>query len=284
MQHHQRSIHRFKQQQLTAVTDQLTVEEPLEIKIGFGKGVARQQRSLSVTMRTPGDDFNLARGFLFTEGLIGSTADILNMRYVGAQLDETAQENVLLVDLQPDLEFDFNQLNRHFYTSSSCGVCGKASIEMVETTSCFLLPKNEPQVATDTLTELPHQLRRAQATFAQTGGIHAVGLFHASGKLHSVAEDVGRHNAMDKLVGKALKNEQLPLSQFIILVSGRASFELTQKAIMAGVPVLAAVGAPSTLAIDLADENGMTLIGFLKNQSFNVYCGVERLRSTYPDV
>ncbi|MFK7934332.1 MAG: formate dehydrogenase accessory sulfurtransferase FdhD [Saprospiraceae bacterium] len=275
-----RNIYRFNNQQLISVSDQITVEEPLEIKIGFGKGKARQQRSLSVTMRTPGDDFNLVRGFLFTEGLIANNSDILSMRYIGNQLDKMAQENVLLVDLNPDLPFDINQLNRHFYTSSSCGVCGKASIEMVRTTSCYLLNKNHPQIVQNIIYHLPERLRAAQTVFDQTGGIHAVGLFNKNGNLLFAAEDVGRHNAMDKLIGKALKEQLLPLSDDIILVSGRTSFELTQKAIMAGVPILAAVGAPSTLAIDLAEENGMTLIGFLNKTRANIYCGVERLRST----
>lgn len=273
----QRSIHRFENNRLTAVSDQLTVEEPLEIKIAFGKGKERQQRSLSVTMRTPGDDFNLVRGFLFTEGMISSASDIANMRYIGSQLDETAQENILLVDLKPQVDFDFAQLNRHFYTSSSCGVCGKASIEMIQTTSCYLLPKERPLISANLLSQLPQKLFKHQSLFQQTGGIHAVGLFDENAELLFVCEDVGRHNAMDKLIGKALKMNLLPLSNYIVLVSGRASFELTQKVIMAGVPVMAAVGAPSTLAIDLAEEYGMTLIGFLRSERFNIYNGVERV-------
>lgn len=275
-----RIIHRFENNKLIETSDQLTIEEPLEIKIAFGAGTERQQKSLSVTMRTPEDDFNLVRGFLFTEGMIGSVEDIISMRYIGTQLDETAQQNVVLVDLAPQVNFDFAQLNRHFYTTSSCGVCGKASIEMIQTTGCYLLPKKHPQINVSTLGQLPQKLRNQQALFAQTGGIHAVGLFDKNGELIFISEDVGRHNAMDKLIGKALKMNLLPLSDYVILVSGRASFELTQKAIMAGTPMMVAVGAPSTLAIDLAEEYGMTLIGFLRANRFNIYCGTERILST----
>ncbi|MEL7020622.1 MAG: formate dehydrogenase accessory sulfurtransferase FdhD [Bacteroidota bacterium] len=271
-----RSIYRFGGQGWRDTTDSITTEEPLEIKIGFGKGKQRQQRSLSVTMRTPGDDFNLARGFLFTEGLIQQASDIVQMRYTGTQLDKTAQGNILLVDLHPDLNFDIEQVQRHFYASSSCGICGKASIDLIHTMSCFNIPSTDEQWQPQLLLSLPKQLRRAQTIFAQTGGIHAVGLFDNSGQLQTTSEDVGRHNAMDKLIGRALQSGQIPLSQSMILVSGRASFELTQKATMAGVRLLAAVGAPSTLAIDLATEYGMALVGFLKNGRFNVYSGIEQ--------
>lgn len=274
----QQSIYRFDNQSFRSVKDQLTVEEPLEIRLAFGIGTVRQQRSLAITMRTPKHDFDLVRGFLFTEGIISSSKDIIGMRYIGAQLEESAQENVLLVDLHADLEFDFEKLNRHFYTSSSCGVCGKASIEMVQTTTCYLLSPERPKVKGSMITQLPTILRAQQEEFEQTGGLHAVGLFNTEGQLLFSCEDVGRHNAMDKLIGKALKKNLLPLSDKLLLVSGRVSFELVQKAVMAGVPILAAVGAPSTLAIDLAEEHGMTIIGFLKKDRFNIYCGVERLK------
>ncbi|HMO40504.1 MAG TPA: formate dehydrogenase accessory sulfurtransferase FdhD [Saprospiraceae bacterium] len=260
-------------------TDLLAVEEPLEIQLAFGKGTARSRRSLAVTMRTPGHDFDLVMGFLFTEGIIGSAQDVLQMRFAGEQLDENAHENVVLVDLHPALDFDFNRLNRHFYTASSCGVCGKASIEMVQTTCSFLLPKGSPSISTELLFSLPQKLYAQQTLFSQTGGIHAAALFDASGNLQWLREDVGRHNALDKLIGAALKQGQIPLQHSIILVSGRASFELVQKALMAGVPVLAAVGAASSLAAELAEAHGMTLVGFLRAASANIYCGYERIDS-----
>lgn len=256
--------------------DQVSMEEPLEIKIGFGRG-ERQQESIAVTMRTPGQDVDLALGFLFTEGIIGGMTEVLSFRYLGDQMDEAAQENVLLIELQPGVQPDMDQLSRHFYTSSSCGVCGKASLDLVRTNICHFPIKNQPQVARQVLFELPNKLLQAQRAFEKTGGIHAVGLFDQQGGLLHVREDVGRHNAMDKVIGAALRGGLVPLRECLVLVSGRASFELVQKALMAGVPLLAAVGAPSSLAIELADENGMTLIGFLREGSFNVYCSVERV-------
>lgn len=260
-----------------AATDMLAVEEPLEIQIAYGKGSGRVRKSLAVTMRTPGNDFELALGFLLSEGIITHIMDVIQMRFVADQLEETAQENSLLVDLHPDLHFDINQLNRHFYTSSSCGICGKASIEMVQTTCHYLLPKNEPKISTDLLFSLSQKLDQQQTLFAQTGGIHAAALFDLNGNLQLLREDVGRHNALDKLIGAALKAGKVPLSHFIILVSGRAGFELVQKSLMAGAPILAAVGAASSLAVALAEENGMTLVGFLRGERANVYSGAERL-------
>lgn len=257
--------------------DTLVTEEPLEIKIAYGKGAQRTQKSLAVTMRTPGNDFELALGFLFTEGIIMSAKDVIKMRYVTEQLDEASQENVVLVDLHPDLDFDFDSLNRHFYTSSSCGICGKASIDMVQTTCRFLLPKGEPRITADFLFSLPQKLNQDQTLFAQTGGIHAAALFDTNGNLQYLREDVGRHNALDKLIGAALKANKIPLRDSIVLVSGRAGFELVQKSVMAGVPVLAAVGAASSLAVELAEEHGMTLVGFLRAGRGNVYCGWERV-------
>lgn len=257
--------------------DVLAVEEPLEIQLGFGAAGNRTQRSLSITMRTPGQDAELAAGFLFTEGIIGQASHIIDTRHVGQALHEDAQDNVVLVELSSDVALDFEQLSRHFYTSSSCGVCGKASIDMVRTTTCYYPRHGHPQVTPGLLHQLPERLRQAQALFEHTGGIHAAGLFDAAGQLILMREDVGRHNALDKLIGAALLQGLLPLREHIVLVSGRVSFELVQKAAMAGVPILAAVGAPSSLAVRLAGEHGMTIVGFLRNQRFNVYRGQERI-------
>lgn len=273
----QQQVFKIHSKKLTPTADILALEEPLEIQIGYGKGAAHTRKSLAVTMRTPGDDFDLAVGFLFTEGIITHAHHIVQMRYVTAQLDESAQENSLLVELHPDLQFDFDKLNRHFYTSSSCGVCGKASIDMVQMTCSFLLPKNEPKITPELLFSLPQQLDQQQTLFAATGGIHAAALFDSNGNLQFLREDVGRHNALDKLIGAALKMDAIPLSKSIILVSGRIGFELVQKSLMAGVPILAAVGAASSLAVELAEENGMTLVGFLRGEKGNIYTGRERL-------
>ena len=261
---------------LLSQVDMLAVEEPLEIQIAFGPPRARSRQSLAVTMRTPGQDFDLALGFLFTEGIIGRAADVSLMRYAGDQLSESAQENVLLVELRPGLDLDMQRLSRHFYTASSCGICGKASIEMVQTHTCFSLLPNEPRLSREVLFALPDTLAAQQAAFAHTGGIHAAGLFDAEGSLLLLREDVGRHNAVDKLVGAALSRSLVPLSRHILLVSGRAGFELVQKSLMAGVPVLAAVGAPSSLSVELAETYGMTLLGFLREGRFNVYAGKQR--------
>lgn len=258
--------------------DVLAIEEPLEIKLAFGPAGRRQHRSLSITMRTPGHDADLATGFLFTEGLIGSAGQITGVRHVGQALHPEARDNIILVELAPEVDIDFEKLSRHFYTSSSCGVCGKTSIEMVRTATCYHPRPAFPRLTPEVLHQIPERLRRAQAVFEHTGGIHAAGLFDTEGRLLLMREDVGRHNALDKLVGAALRQGIIPLRDAVVLVSGRASFELVQKALMAGVPVLAAVGAPSSLAVELADEYGMTLVGFLRDGRFNVYCDDRRLR------
>ena len=259
--------------------DVVAAEEPLEIVLAFGLNNQRKRQSISVTMRTPtGHDFELALGFLFTEGVIGAAKDVLSVRYSASELDKSAQTNVVQVDLHPSVAFDAERLNRHFYTSSSCGVCGKTSIDMVEATSCFFIPKRKPVVEKTVLFGLPDKLRAAQTVFDVTGAIHAAALFDTEGSLLAVREDVGRHNALDKLIGWAMQNERLPLNDTILLVSGRTSFELVQKAMMAGIPIIAAVGAPSSLAVALADDFEMTLVGFLRQQRFNVYSGIERIK------
>jgi FdhD protein len=275
----ERNIHKVNDQKQTAFEDVLAVEEPLEIRLGYGSSQNRQTKSLAVTMRTPGADFDLVAGFLYTEGIINSRQDILQIRFIGDQLSPEAQENVVQVDLRANVPIDFEKLNRHFYTASSCGICGKASLEMVQMACPFVLLGDYPQVDSAVLTSLPDQLRQQQSLFALTGGIHASGLFNTTGELLYLREDVGRHNALDKVIGAAMTQMPLPLKDTILLVSGRASFELVQKALMAGIPILAAVGAPSSLAVELAEAYNMTLIGFLRGKNYNVYSGMGRLKT-----
>jgi FdhD protein len=258
--------------------DTLAAEEPLEIVLAFGETNHRRRQSISVTMRTPtGHDFELAMGFLLTEGVIKDATDVISVRYSASELDESAQTNVVQVDLKPSVKFEAERLQRHFYTSSSCGVCGKTSLDMVQTASFFWLKKEIPRVKSAVLMNFPEKLRALQTVFDTTGAIHAAALFDTEGSLVALREDVGRHNALDKLIGWAMQNKRLPLSHSILLVSGRSSFELVQKALMAGIPILAAVGAPSSLAVQLAIENDMTVVGFLKNNRFNIYSGFERI-------
>ena len=259
--------------------DLLAVEEPLEIRIGFGTEYQRQEKSLSITMRTPGHDRELAAGFLLSEGIIRSTKEILSLQHCQRVKKEEEKGNVIRVELSYESVVDLDKLHRHFYTSSSCGVCGKSSIEAVQTVTCEQLPAGRPVLNRQLIHQLPDKLREAQAVFEHTGGLHAAGLFDRHGKLLLMREDVGRHNALDKLVGAAAEQELLPLHAFLIQVSGRASFELVQKALVAGAPLLSAVGAPSSLAVQLAGTAGMTLIGFARNNRYNIYTGAERIRS-----
>jgi FdhD protein len=260
-----------------SASDQLAAEEPLEIRVGYEVDGQRQHRTLSVTMRTPGHDEELAAGFLLTEGLIHSKADVLGI--IPCPDVQKAEEagNVTRAELAAHVKVDFSAMERHFYTSSSCGVCGKTSIDAVRTASCPVLPTDGPYLSYDVVHLLPERLRAAQAGFEQTGGQHAAALFTPAGELLLLREDVGRHNALDKLIGAALLAGWLPLHQHILLVSGRASFELVQKAAAAGIAVLAAVGAPSSLAVQAAQTFGMTVLGFVRQGRFNVYCHGWRL-------
>jgi FdhD protein len=251
----------------------LTGEEPLEIRVGR-PGVTR--RPLAVTMRTPGDDVDLALGFLLTEGIIGAAEDVVTAQLcAGAETPNTY--NVVDVTLAAHVPEPETDPARNFYTTSSCGVCGKASIEAVRTKSRFDVKADDSTVEAATLATLPDRLRAQQRTFDRTGGLHAAGLFTTDGEPVCVREDVGRHNAVDKVIGWALREQRLPLRGHVLMVSGRASFELVQKASMAGLPMLAAVSAPSTLAADLADDAGLTLVGFLRGSSMNVYAGPHRV-------
>jgi FdhD protein len=258
--------------------DLLAVEEPLEIRLGFYSEGKRKNKSISVTMRTPGDDLELAVGFLFTEGIISSHDQIENLRHLGPNNDNIQESNVVQVELRPDVKVDYNRLERHFYTTSSCGVCGKTSIEALQIIGCPILPEDRPIFDSTTIHSLPKVLLEAQAVFGRTGGLHAAALFDCSGKLVGSREDVGRHNAVDKLVGVQFIEKHIPLNDRLLMVSGRASFELVQKALMAGIPILAAVGAPSSLAVELALKFSMTLLGFVRDNRFNIYAGEWRIK------
>jgi len=250
--------------------DTLAVEEPLEIRVN---GAA-----LTVTMRTPGSDVELAQGFLLTEGLIAARDDVATVRYCrGADADGANSYNVLDVTLRPDVPMPEVDITRNFYSTSSCGVCGKASLDAVRLISRHSPGDDPATVSARALRDMPAQLRSAQKVFADTGGLHGAALFSSDGAMLAVREDVGRHNAVDKVIGWALESGRIPLTGSILLVSGRASFELTQKAVMAGIPILAAVSAPSSLAVDLATESGLTLVGFLRGESMNVYSRPDRV-------
>ncbi|MDB4946094.1 MAG: Protein fdhD [Labilithrix sp.] len=261
----------------TAKDDHLAVEEPLEIRLSYGTGRERTSKSLSITMRTPGDDVALALGFLVSEGIVRSAAEVEEAKHCGPAARDDGTSNIVRVTLGPGARFDLARLERHFYTTSSCGICGKTSLEAVRSAAHTPLVKGLPRVTPELIHQLPGRLREAQLTFSRTGGLHGAALFDASGALLCVREDVGRHNAVDKVIGDQLRAGQLPLESHILLVSGRASFELAQKAVMAGIGVLAAVGAPSSLAVELAREESMTILGFVRDGRFNVYSGEDRV-------
>ncbi|MBI4236263.1 MAG: formate dehydrogenase accessory sulfurtransferase FdhD [Chloroflexi bacterium] len=259
-----------------AETDSLAVEEPLEVRLVYGPESERVTQSVSVTMRTPGHDFELAAGFLYTEGVIPSHEAIEGIGYCTDPGVEQ-EYNIVNVALRPWARFEPGRLLRHFYTSSSCGVCGKATLEAIHVRGCPMLPGGVPQLPASVVPGLPETLRRAQRLFDRTGGLHAAGLFDTRGDLLSLREDVGRHNAVDKLVGEQLLAGALPLHDRVLVLSGRASFELLQKALVAGIPLVVAVGAPSSLAVGLARDFDITLIGFARGDSFNIYTGAERI-------
>ena len=248
--------------------DALATEEPMEMRLISGGA----KRTVAVTMRTPGADFELAAGFLYCEGVITSLEDVKKISYC---VDAEQGYNIVNVELRSH-DHDLRSLERHFYTTSACGVCGKASIEQLELRGCPVIPPG-PEVAAETIYSLPEKLREAQGLFEATGGLHAAALFDAEGELVALREDVGRHNATDKLVGWALLEGRLPLSGHIVMVSGRSSFEIVQKCLTAGVPIVCAISAPSSLAVDVARRFDMTLVGFLRGNRFNVYSGSERV-------
>lgn len=257
--------------------DKLATEEPMEIRLEYGAEGDRQTRNVSVTMRTPGNDAELALGFLFTEGIIQSGDDIEAIAHCFIACDEN-QQNVIQVTLKPGIHPNLQNTERNFYTTSSCGVCGKSSINAIRTVSAFGLGLSDNNsITSEILNSMPGKLSGHQDIFDDTGGLHASALFTNEGELLLVREDVGRHNALDKLIGSAVKNSRLPLTYNILLLSGRASFELVQKAAMAGITIIAAIGAPSTLAVQLADEFNITLVGFLRDKRFNIYTSAHRI-------
>lgn len=262
----------------TRATDLLAVEAPLEISLGYGPTGQRQTRSLAVTMRTPGHDAELVAGFLLSEGIVQQPADILHLAHHADPRRPEERGNVIRAELAPGVGVELDRLERHFYTTSSCGVCGKTSIAAVRATVCLAPPTpDSPLVSAAIIHALPGRQRAAQAVFEQTGGLHATALFSAAGELLLLREDVGRHNAFDKVVGASLLAGQFPLHQQLVLVSGRASFELVQKAALAGVAIMAAVGAPSSLAVEAAEEFGLTLLGFVRQERFNIYTHAQRI-------
>lgn len=252
-------------------TDDVSVEEPLEIRVAYHVADKKETKNISVTMRTPGNDAELAAGFLFTEGIISAREQIKDIYSPQAECSRNS-ENVVIVELAEGFVPELMKADRNFYTTSSCGVCGKGSIESIRTVSTFHNhTKNNTEVSLETLYQLSEKLQSSQNNFSATGGIHASGIFDLEGNLLALREDVGRHNALDKLIGYALSADLLPLDDKILVLSGRASFELIQKAAMGGITIVAAIGAPSSLAIDLAKEFDITLLGFLRDNRFNIY-------------
>lgn len=254
--------------------DTLAVEEPLEIRVAWKDGGNKRVEAIAVTMRTPGHDFDLVAGFLHGEGIVSQSGDLTELTYCRG--DEQQEYNIVEARLTPGVEFDLERLRRNVFTSSSCGVCGKASLEAVEAVGCALLTDSF-RISGELIPQLPDFLMEGQGVFARTGGLHAAGLFDTNGKAGALREDVGRHNAVDKVLGHTLLQRGMPVSDRVLVVSGRSSFEIVQKAVMARVPMIVAVGAPSSLAVDLATRFGQTLIGFARGGGFNVYTGSERV-------
>lgn len=254
--------------------DFVAIEEPLEIRLGFTEDGKTLHKAVSITMRTPGNDFELAAGFLFTEGILNSKNQISDIKHCGKF---PALQNTVRIDLQRDVRINFKKLERHFYTSSSCGVCGKSSLEALATGASPIARKDFPKIPAQIINSLPEKLRQSQSVFDKTGGLHAAALFDVEGNLVDLHEDVGRHNAVDKLIGARFLRSETVLEDKILFLSGRASFELLQKAVMGQIPVIAAVGAPSSLAVGAALEFGVTLVGFVRDNRFNVYTGAERI-------
>jgi FdhD protein len=282
-------VQRITGQSSQRVQDSLSVEEPLEIQLGYGHASSRKTKSISVTMRTPGDDFDLAAGFLMTEGVVHDATDIETIVYApypfsesrnGSSIDPARianpRANAVRVELAPDVPVSVANLDRNFYTTSSCGICGKASLLALRTV-CPPRVTNTLRVDAQLLYTLPGRLREAQGTFERTGGLHAAGLFSSAGELITVREDVGRHNAVDKLIGSEFLADRTPLRDCLLLLSGRASFELLQKTVMAGVQLVASIGAPSSLAVQVAKEFDITLVGFLRQDRLNIYHGTEHI-------
>lgn len=261
----------------TSLADQVAVEEPLEIRLGYTTPTGRTASSVSITMRTPGDDAELATGFLFSECIVRSQSDIVRVAHCGPPAPDSGNHNIIRIDLAPEVTVDLGRLQRHFYTTSSCGVCGKSSLDALRITGAVRLGDNHPRFSHEVLAGIPAAVRARQTAFDHTGGLHAAAAFTSQGEILVVHEDVGRHNAVDKVIGSLIAINRLPANDLGLMVSGRASFELMQKALMAGMPLLAAVSAPSSLAVALANEFNVSLVGFLRGDTFNVYSGGERI-------
>jgi FdhD protein len=263
---------------VTRRMDSIATEEPLEVRVAAGG----ERQTVAITMRTPGADFELSAGFLYGEGVVSDPHELRRITYcVDPEVDPDQRYNIVNVELRTPALPELGSLERHFFTSSACGVCGKAGLEALHIRGCSI-PPSTGWLSPSIVTSLPEKLRSAQSVFQSTGGLHAAALFDASGELIALREDVGRHNAVDKLIGWAFLQGKLPLSEHIVLVSGRSSYEIVQKCLAAGVPVLCAVSAPSSLAVDLARDFGMTLVGFLRGERFNIYSGLERFVDTKP--
>ena len=258
-------------------SDNVAVEEPLEIQLSSPTAEGSAAKSISITMRTPGDDDLLALGFLLTEGIIESADQVLAVAHRGEPDPDTGLQNIIRVELRPDVTIDLGKLERHFYTTSSCGVCGKTSLEALRVSGQSSLAKCTEKFPRDLIISMPQRVREQQRVFTKTGGLHAAAVFDSQGEIVVVKEDVGRHNATDKAIGALLQAGNLPGHRYGLLVSGRASFELMQKSLVAGIPLLAAVGAPSSLAVQTAREFDMTLVGFLRDENFNIYAGPDRI-------
>ena len=254
--------------------DLLAVEEPLEIRIGYWEDGKQTHKAISITMRSPGADPELAAGFLFTEGILHSKNQIRAIKHCGKFPNN---QNTIRIDLTENTAVDLKKLSRNFYTTSSCGVCGKSSLDALATGAKRVENSAFPTLSADVIHKLPQSLRAKQTVFDETGGLHAAALFDIKGNLIDVREDVGRHNAVDKIIGVKFLAGETPLSDKILFLSGRASFELIQKAVMAGIPIVCAVGAPSSLAVEAAKEFNITLLGFIRDRRFNIYCGAERV-------
>lgn len=266
------NIQKVSEAGVNPASDQVAVEEPLEIQLAHSTKTGRMQKNIAVTMRTPGNDDELAAGFLFTEGIINEPTSIESIKKI------SFDDNRILVTLKENVQPNLANISRNFYSTSSCGICGKASIEAITTISPNKKDNTVFMIDGSVLYQLAGQLQKQQVIFQHTGGIHASALFSLDGNFISLREDVGRHNALDKIIGASLLEGNLPLQNYILFLSGRASFELIQKAAMAGIPIVAAVGAPSSLAVELAAEVGITLVGFLRDGRFNLYSGSERIK------
>lgn len=271
------SVNRVKGGTNKNVEDLLAVEEPLQIRLQFNRNDSLQEESLTVTMRTPGNDFELAAGFIFAESIISNPKDIVHIRHC-QNVKEEEQGNVVIVKLSPDTSFDLKQLQRNFLTTSSCGVCGKSAIDAIYCKNQIFTPKASQLINISLIYQLNASLKEHQTVFRHTGGIHASALFNFEGECLLIREDIGRHNALDKVIGAALISNMTSLENTLVFLSGRVSYELVQKAIRAGIPIIVAVGAPSSLAVELASKKGITLIGFLRDKRFNIYTHSQRIK------